>query len=214
MQVERLGEKALILRDLSAAPHLVARALNEAGVALEAVASYETVGLYYDRLMVDLTSETLRIEEALKNAVFESIEARVHLVPVCYEMGPDLASAAAELGLSLEALVATHCESEFDCFAVGFSPGFAYLGYLPPAIAGLPRLGSPRKRVEPGSVGITGRQTAVYTLPTPGGWHLIGRTPLTLVDESEDYFPISAGDKVRFTRIDESAYEKRKGERL
>lgn len=212
--MERLGEKALLLRDLPVAPYLVARALNDAAFALEAVASYETVGLYYDRMVLDLDSEMDRLEGALAGMSFSSIASPVHSIPVCYELGSDLASAALSLELSADAVIEAHCGVDLDCFAVGFCPGFAYLGYLPSAIARLGRLASPRSRVEPGSVGITGRQTAVYTLPTPGGWHLIGRTPLVLVDEADDYFPIAAGDRVRFRRIDEAEYRKLEGARL
>ena len=93
-------------------------------------------------------------------------------------------------------------------------PGFPYLGYLPEKLCGVPRLNSPRIRVEPGSVGLTGRQTGIYPLPRPGGWNLIGRTPLTLVDVADGYFPLRVGDRVRFSRIESSEYERLYGMRL
>jgi inhibitor of KinA len=88
------------------------------------------------------------------------------------------------------------------------------LGYLPDRLSGVPRLPSPRTRTEPGSVGITGRQTGIYPLTTPGGWPIIGRTPLQIVCVEEAYFPISAGDLVRFEPIDAASFEAMRGARL
>jgi inhibitor of KinA len=99
-------------------------------------------------------------------------------------------------------------------YAIGFCPGFPYLGYLPAELTGVPRLESPRLRVEPGSVGLTGRQTGLYPLARPGGWNLIGRTPLTIVDVEQDFFPIHVGDQVQFVRIDAREFDARFGERL
>jgi KipI family sensor histidine kinase inhibitor len=206
MRVEPLGDSAFILRELDAEPWQIARALNEqpAPGLIEAVASYETVGLYVDPVLFDI--EALRLPEA------SSCHGRAHVIPVCYELGEDLEWVARQLGITEAEVMRLHTSIEYRCYALGFCPGFAYLGYLPAAIAGLPRLDSPRLAVEPGSVGITGRQTAVYPLERPGGWRLIGKTPLTLVDE--DYFPIEAGDTVRFTSIERVEFEARRGERL
>ena len=99
-------------------------------------------------------------------------------------------------------------------YAIGFVPGFPYLGYLPAELCGVGRLPSPRLRVEPGSVGLTGKQTGIYPLPRPGGWNILGRTPLTLVDVADGYFPLRVGDRVRFSRIDEAEYHRREGERI
>ena len=96
----------------------------------------------------------------------------------------------------------------------GFCPGFPYLGYLPDELCGVPRLASPRVRVEPGSVGLTGRQTGLYPLARPGGWNLIGRTPLTVVDVAAGYFPIRPGDRVRFRPVARAEYNTLAGERL
>src|SRR5207248_2091760 len=103
---------------------------------------------------------------------------------------------------------------EYVTYAIGFCPGFPYLGYLPERLCGVSRLESPRLRVEPGSVGLTGRQTGIYTEARPGGWSLIGRTPLTLVGVESSYFPLRTGDRARFVRIDELEFERRRGERL
>src|SRR5204862_5348148 len=87
-------------------------------------------------------------------------------------------------------------------------------GYLPPPLCGVPRLATPRTRVEAGSVGLTGRQTGVYTEERPGGWNLIGRTPLELVHVADGYFPLRTGDRVQFRRIDEAEFRRLQGERL
>lgn len=206
MKIEALGDSAYILRNLEQEPYLIARALNASPLPglIEAVASYETVGLFVDPFTFDIHSFSL--PKVL------DIQEKVHRIPVCYEMGEDLETAASALELSSAEVIELHSGIEYTCYALGFCPGFAYLGYLPEKLSGLPRLSSPRLRVPPGSVAITGRQTAVYPLERPGGWYLIGRTPLTLV--AEDYFPIEAGDKVTFYAISADEFETRQGERL
>jgi KipI family sensor histidine kinase inhibitor len=215
MRLERLSERVAILRDLPDPAWQLARILNahKWPELEEAVPSYETVGLYLTHAILDLDGLAIRVRELMQLEVELPIP-KIHEIPVCYELGEDLASIASALAISTEKAISLHLSIEYQCFAVGFSPGFAYLGYLPDEITGLPRLSSPRVRVEPGSVGITGRQTAVYPSATPGGWNLIGRCPLVLVDVEDGYFPIEAGDSVRFMRIDESEFGKLNGGRL
>ena len=86
-------------------------------------------------------------------------------------------------------MIALHGGTRYTVYAIGFCPGFPYLGYLPDELAGVPRLPAPRLRVEEGSVGLTGRQTGIYTEVRPGGWNIVGRTPLRLVDVACEYFP-------------------------
>jgi inhibitor of KinA len=133
---------------------------------------------------------------------------------VYYEMHLDLPRVCGVTGLSADEVIRLHTAVEFTVYAVGFVPGFPYLGYLPPQLCGVPRLESPRVRVEPGSVAITGRQSAIYPAPSPGGWNLIGRTPLTIVDAADDFFPVRVGDRVRFERIDEAEFRRLEGTRL
>jgi inhibitor of KinA len=118
------------------------------------------------------------------------------------------------IGLPADDIIRLHTETEYTTYAIGFCPGFPYLGYLPDALCGVPRLETPRLRVEAGSVGLTGRQTGIYPLPRPGGWNLLGRTPLELVNVADGYFPLRAGDRVRFERIDEREFAHLQGERL
>jgi inhibitor of KinA len=139
---------------------------------------------------------------------------RLHHIPCCYERQLDLDRIAAHTGLDREQIIALHAATVYTVHAIGFCPGFPYLGYLPSELCSVPRLESPRLRVEAGSVGLTGRQTGIYTEPRPGGWNLVGRTPLVLVDVADGYFPLRTGDRVRFERIDETTFRQLQGERL
>ncbi len=121
---------------------------------------------------------------------------------------------AAELSMSAVDVIALHCQVEYHVFAIGFLPGFPYAGYLPPALAGLARRDSPRLRVPAGSVAIAGRQTAIYPVESPGGWHLLGTTPLCIADLESGYFPIRAGDRIRFHAITPSEFAGRRHERI
>jgi KipI family sensor histidine kinase inhibitor len=124
-------------------------------------------------------------------------------VPVAYggEHGPDLESVAAHCGLSPEPVIAAHSSALYDVDFFGFVPGFAYLSGLPETLA-TPRLAEPRRRVEAGSVAIGGAQTAIYPAPTPGGWRLIGRTPLRPARfEHQPWTLFVPGDRLRFVAI-------------
>jgi inhibitor of KinA len=129
-------------------------------------------------------------------------------------MHQDMVRVCEQTGLSAEDVIRLHTSTEFMVYAIGFVPGFPYLGYLPPELCGVGRLPSPRLRVEARSVGLTGRQTGIYPLPRPGGWNLIGRTPRVIVDVAEGFFPLRVGDRVRFERIDERQYREQEGEKL
>ena len=210
MRVEPLGESALILRELPVAPYLAAKRIAHRFQSIFDVApAYETVGVYFEG--------TPPSEADLLEAVSMELgdEApRHHVIPVCYAMGEDLEDAAYTLGLPTETVASLHSSKTYSCAAIGFCPGFPYLQRLDERISGLPRRAAPRVRVEPGSVAITGAQTGIYPLPRPGGWWLIGRTPLVLVDVESGYFPISAGDSVAFRPIGEAEFERLNGGRL
>ena len=136
---------------------------------------------------------------AASEAVTE-IEPRTIEIPVRYggDFGPDLAEVARHTGLTPERVVELHSAASYLVYFLGFSPGFPYLGGLPPELA-TPRLPSPRKRVAAGSVAIGGRQTGIYPADSPGGWRIIGRTPLRLFDaEASAPALLRAGDLVRF----------------
>lgn len=124
-------------------------------------------------------------------------------IPVCYggEYGPDLHDVSAIHGMSPEQVIALHSSSPYLVYFLGFVPGFAYLGGLPETLV-TPRLAEPRRRVPAGSVGIAGNQTGVYPVATPGGWRLLGRTPVAIFRPDRDELSLlSIGDRVRFTPI-------------
>jgi KipI family sensor histidine kinase inhibitor len=133
---------------------------------------------------------------------------RVRVIPTVYggEYGPDLADVAQRVGLPYGEVIRRHAATEFTVYMLGFSPGYPYMGELPPELV-LPRRETPRERVPPGSVAIAGRQSSIYTRTTPGGWHLIGRTPRILFDETRSppaY--LGPGDRVRHLPIDKEAW--------
>jgi inhibitor of KinA len=130
-------------------------------------------------------------------------EPRQVEIPVCYggEYGPDLSEVSEMHRMTPAKVIELHSSTAYIVYFLGFVPGFAYLGELPQALA-TPRLATPRRRVPPGSVGIAGRQTGVYPVATPGGWRLLGRTPLSMFRPDRDGFSLLAiGDRVRFTPI-------------
>jgi inhibitor of KinA len=126
----------------------------------------------------------------------------------------DMPRVCERTGLFAEDVIRLHTSVDYTVHAIGFVPGFPYLGYLPEKLCGVPRLDSPRLKVESGSVGLTGRQTGIYPLPRPGGWNIIGRTPLIIVDVAAGFFPLRVGDTVRFEQIDEMRYRELEGQRL
>ena len=125
--------------------------------------------------------------------------------PVFYSVqsGPDLALIANNAGLSIEQVIALHQQTEYRVYAIGFAPGFAYLGEVDKKIAA-PRLATPRQKVPKGAVAIADRQTAVYPAPSPGGWNLIGLCPIPMFNPASDpSMPVRVGDTVRFKAIDQ-----------
>jgi inhibitor of KinA len=183
---------------------------------VDVVQAYKSVAVFFDlqRMTYARVQERLR-QVCRKGGNGEVLpERRSHHIPCCYQFQLDLPRVAEHTRLSAEEIIRLHGETEYTVYAIGFCPGFPYLGYLPPNLGGVPRLSAPRLRVEAGSVGLTGRQTGIYTLVRPGGWNLIGRTPLQLVDVADNYFPLRTGDRVRFERIDETQYRQLLGERI
>ena len=179
---------------------------------VEHIPTFTNVTVIYDPLRAsykELVAEIGRVIEALP-AQISGTEARTVEIPVCYggDFGPDLESVAARNDLSPDEVVAIHCESTYPVYMIGFAPGFPYLGGMSERISA-PRLDTPREKIPAGSVGIAGRQTGVYPIETPGGWRLIGRTPLRLFDPTR-HSPslLQAGDLVRFTAVSKKEYER------
>jgi inhibitor of KinA len=216
--LQPLGDQAALayFADEAAALRFAA-SVRRAGAAwlVDVVQAYTSVAVFFDLARTHYAAaagELRRLDAASAGA--EAAEGRLHRIPCCYELQLDLTRVAEHTGLPADEVVRLHTGVEYTVYAIGFCPGFPYLGYLPAPLCGVPRLETPRVRVEPGSVGLTGRQTGIYTEPRPGGWNLIGRTPLELVHVADGYFPLRVGDRVRFERIDEAEFRRFQGERL
>jgi KipI family sensor histidine kinase inhibitor len=216
MTLSPLGDSALVLTlgdevddAMSVRVAGIADAIRRAAIAgvLDVVPAFATVTVYYDlghvgglnafeARLTEMASEVTDVKP--RNTLDRSVE-----IPVCYggEYGPDLETVARHAAVSLDQLIELHREGEYRVQAIGFVPGFAYLGGLPPKLHA-PRRATPRGLVAAGSVGIGGAQTGVYPIATPGGWNLIGRTPLKMFDplRSEPAL-LHVGDRVRFQAI-------------
>ncbi len=204
MRTEALNESSILVRDIPIAPWKFAEAARRLGVS-DAVASYETVGLF------DVPAD-FDLEQILQIAEASDFASRTVRILAIYD-GPDLDSAAELLNLTPEALALAHQGTSYPCHAVGFRPGFAYLGPLSAAISGLPRRAQPRTHVPPGSIAVTGRQTAIYPIASPGGWQLIGRTPHDLSVTEDLQLAIRPGDIVQFVACSEDEFQSNLGTR-
>lgn len=170
---------------------------------IEIVPAYSSLAVLYEARSTDSADLIARLKNVVGTLIPDDAatdDGPVVTIPVTYD-GPDLEAVADATRLSVTEVVARHIAAEYRVYMIGFAPGFAYLGELDPALH-LPRHARPRTRVPRGSVGIAGAQTAVYPHETPGGWHLVGRTELSLFDARQNHPSLlRAGDRVRFERI-------------
>jgi KipI family sensor histidine kinase inhibitor len=170
----------------------------------EAVPAYASLLVHYDPAVLNEADLLGHLEVQAGGLEVEMMApSRLVEIPTLYggEYGPDLDDLASLHGLATDEVVRIHSAADYLVYMMGFSPGFAYLGGLDPAIA-TPRLPTPRARVPGGSVGIAGSQTGVYPAASPGGWRLIGWTPLKLFNpDREPPALLAAGDRVRFVPI-------------
>jgi inhibitor of KinA len=224
MRIVPLGDSALIVRvsdhfDPETSSNAVLAAVRQIEAAaipgvIELAPAYTTIGVFFDPARSGSFGELkATIEHALQTSL-EPARPRaggetVIEVPVCYEDGfaPDLNVVAQHTGLSQEEIIRRHSESTYCVACVGFTPGFPYLSGLPLDLA-TPRRASPRKEIPAGAVAIGGTQTGIYPRKSPGGWNIIGRTPLHLFDvnrESPALF--HTGDQVRFRQISRDEFE-------
>lgn len=222
-----LGEKAIVIEfgqaikpDIHRKVKLLADYLEQNPLRgiIEHVATYTSVTLFYEPMEIRslnkesspyqyLAAEISRIYNQLEQSASE--KPRIVEIPVCYggEFGPDLNSVAQYHHLAEEEVINIHSQGNYLVYMVGFAPGFPYLGGLPERIA-TPRRSSPRLAIPTGSVGIAGQQTGVYPITTPGGWQLIGRTPLRLFQpEQECPSLLKAGDVIKFYPISKEEYD-------
>jgi len=180
----------------------------------DVVPAYSTVGIFFNPEVVRFDAVQAELAKLEATGEIVSVNVRNVRIPVCYQRQLDMQRVTEATGLTAEEVIRLHAAHPFTVYAIGFVPGFPYMGYLPAELAGVPRLATPRVKVEPGGVGITGKQTGIYPLARPGGWNILGQTPLTIVDVEDEYFPLRVGDRVQFDRIDEAEFQRLLGERL
>ena len=177
----------------------------------EMVSSYCSVLVYFDPFLLSFSEAASRVKEFLDSEPLRAASpAKIKEVPVLYggEFGPDISFVAHHNQITVDEVIRLHTGETYLVYVVGFSPGFTAMGSVPLKIQA-PRLASPRTKVPAGTVGIGGQQTGIYAVESPGGWQLIGRTPLTLFDLHKDppsFF--QAGDYARFYAIDEKEFLK------
>jgi len=209
---------------LASRVHRTAGALESANLPWlgEVLPSYRSVLAQFDPRLISPTTALAALQDIVKATDIPDQsgidgdraetgaedESSVVIIPVCYggQFGPDLGDVAAHTGLSPDEVIALHSEPLYLVYMIGFTLGFPYLGGMNPRIA-TPRLATSRTVVPAGSVGIAGNQTGVYPSASPGGWRLIGRTPLPLADRFAD--PpclLRAGNRIRFVPVDEPTY--------
>lgn len=214
------GEQGLVVEfgnsidyEVNRQVHTLSNKLMErhSGEIIEVVPTYRSLLVYFDPQVISRQQLTDKITALMgQNEESQSeTTARVISIPVCYggEFGPDIAFVAQHNNLSEAEVISIHSSTPYLVYMLGFIPGFAYLGGLSERIAA-PRLQQPRTHIPPGSVGIAGTQTGIYPLVSPGGWQLIGRTPMKIFDPAAvNPFLFNAGDYLHFQPITLEEYE-------
>ncbi len=220
LRIAAAGDSALLIEF----PSRIEPAINERAIALarslerrcgsalrDVVVGYCSVTVYFDPLAVDarwLEAEALDEAAGIETEQFR--EAAVLEVPVCYggDCGPDLAEVATFAGCSEGEVIERHAAVTYRVYLLGFVPGFPYMAEVDPRIAA-PRRATPRTAVPAGSVGIAGGQTGIYPSVTPGGWNIVGRTPMRPFDpERGEPFLFRPGDQVRFRPIGRDEFDR------
>ena len=188
----------------TASAQALADHLRSSGEWLECVAGIASCVAQFDLAVISAEQARQRMSSALHDVPpARDTETVVIEVPVCYggEHGPDLDDVCEFLGINREAFITSHTDKEYGVDMLGFTPGFAFIGGFDEA-SDVPRRSQPRVRLEAGSIGIAGGRTGIYTLPSPGGWQIVGRTPMRLFDgAAEQPFRLRAGMRVRFVAI-------------
>jgi len=203
-----LGDSSILIQlgdaidlALNARVHALSAFLQTSPAVIETVPAYCTVLVHYDPLTTTYSQIKNLIEEKISLLDDSTHRPSRRLeIPVLYggASGPDLEPVATTLALSPSELIRLHSEREYTVYMMGFTPGFPYLGILNEKLT-MPRMSTPRTRVPAGSVAIAGSQTGIYPVDSPGGWHILGHTPLKLFDPtSETPFLFAPGDIVKF----------------
>lgn len=171
---------------------------------LDIVPAYSSIAIFTDLTLADLVELLVNSKKVLDPT---SVKMGLIEIPICYELALDLEELAAYAGLPVEEVINLHLSCKYQSLFIGFTPGFIYAGGLDSQLA-CQRKSAPRKRLEAGSVGIGGNQSGIYSLASPGGWNIIGRTPLTLFDPQRDQpMMIEVGTPFHFYRITQKEFE-------
>lgn len=214
-QIIEYGQDALLLKweqridpSISKGVHAYATQMWEHPATLESVAAYCSLLVRFDHKKTTAYrfKEWIYAQQPLES----SRKGKRHRLPVVYggEFGPDLAEVALQLELSEQAVIELHQATTYDVYQLGYQPGFAFLGQTDEQL-NVNRRENPRTRVEPGSVGLAGRQTGIYPSASPGGWQLIGRCPALLWDATQETpNRLLPGDKVKFYAINAADWDK------
>lgn len=173
---------------------------------IENVPAYHTLTVYFDPLKAPKDVEARFISSA---SIRHAIGLRKVRIPVCYDptIAPDLEKVSSDLMLTIDAIIDLHTSKTYPVFMIGFLPGFPYMGMLTPALE-IPRKASPALSIPEGAVAIAGKQTGIYPVASPGGWHVIGLTPFPMFREGKTL--LQPGDAVEFYAIDLEAYHRLK----
>ncbi len=223
-RIEVAGENALIVYFGERTDPRVSAQVQQAvtfletelsGKLIDMVPSYASLLVIYDQLATDHLAVRSCINKVLGQLEdSDSSEGNLVILPAYYstESGPDLEALAQRANLSIEEVINIHSEMEYRVYAIGFAPGFAYLGEVDERIAA-PRLSTPRTKVPRGAIAIADRQTAVYPAVSPGGWNLIGLCPTRMFDpKATPSMPVQVGDRVRFNPISQEEFFAQGGE--
>lgn len=182
---------------------------------IDILPSYASVLVIFNPFSTDLYRVQTQLQHCLAQLQSgDSHSGKLVELPVYYsaESGPDLALIAKSKNISIDEVIKRHQAISYRVYAIGFAPGFAYLGEVDPLLQ-MPRLATPRAKVPRGAVAIADRQTAVYPAPSPGGWNLIGLCPTRMFNpQAEPAMPVAVGDEVRFVAIDKAEFIRLGGE--
>ncbi len=178
---------------------------------VDIVPSYASIQILFNITKISLEEFNNLLNQVIKDTTVDVAEDRstkIIDIPVYYglEVALDIKHIAASANISVDEVISIHSSVTYDVYAIGFAPGFAYLGNVDKRIA-MPRKETPRKKIRQGSLGIADQQTAIYPSDSPGGWQIVGRTPLSMIDYTEEKLTqFEVGDQVKFHSISQSEY--------